>query len=346
MFSLLWKISKRISAVDIGEHSAKFAVVDPDRRRVLGVFSKEIMPMRQGKNDIPHPIDLGKFVKEAVEACHETLPTFGIEVSASVQGEKCLGKYVEIPPLTPKELAIIMPGEAPKYIPFPAQDAVVTYYPVPVISGSSSRKGAVFLSAVHKDLVQNRAAQLEAAGLEAGKIRPVSVNLAKAFHANHRAPGHFCALIHAGFRWTHIVLVAGGHTYYATDIPLAGRDLTAAVQSAKGMEWSAAEKWLRAANVAEKGATFDPFFEQYLPEIKKVVNGFFAQFEPKPPRVKHYYLSGGMAAGRGLDMRFNEYFEVNATIERFDRIHNQDSRYPPLEDPRFQHVVGIGVGGG
>jgi len=265
--------------------------------------------------------------------CKKDCPLYKSAVSTAIQGEGTVSRYIEMPRLSKKELDTAVTSQALKYIPFPMESVNLSYITVPQIEAEKNKTG-VFFVAAQKKSIEYMKNILEKCGLELERIETPVMAMVRAFARNHKLPSdRFFALIHTGFRLTHLVVIRDRYPYYSREISLAGRDFTYAFQMGQQSSWEEGENYKLNYDVAECDVSIEPFITRWQKEIKKSLS-FFTKQLPGNCKVEEVYISGGSSLLKGLDKRLEEYLKIPVKIGCWDQIKRCD---------KFSHIKEVGI---
>ncbi|MCL5037093.1 MAG: pilus assembly protein PilM [Chloroflexi bacterium] len=264
-------------------------------------------------------------------------------VSTAIQGAGTLCKYMELPPLSKKELEFAVPSEARKFIPFPMDQVVLSYITVPQVS-TGGKKTGIFFAAAHISNVDYIKDLMNKAGIEITGLEVPILPLMREFSKNHDVPGNqFFMLINVGFRITHVVISHGGYPYFVREFPLAGRDFTYAFQMGSQSSWAAAEDYKKEYDVNRGEIQLNPFISNWENEIKSSLEFFMKQFKNISPEIKHVYLSGGSAGLKGLDTRLSGYLNIPVTVDGLDKLRWKGKGDPPENIYAYNTAIGLAL---
>lgn len=215
-------------------------------------------------------------------------------VIATIPGHGTIGRYLEFPVLSAKELAVAGPAQAWQFIPYPQDATNLSFLQVPALGGD--KKTALFFVADQKERVESGQALLK--GLKVQRMEVPVLALAREFAAEHLSDT-FQALVHCGHTLTHVLVMKGKHPYYYREIRLAGKDFTYAFQQANQSSWEEAEAYKHGTDALAREVGVEPFLQRWLKEVKRSLSA-------SEITVEKVFLSGGSAAWKGLRERLAE----------------------------------------
>lgn len=334
---------KPVMGLDIGQYSIKLSVIEPDNKTIYNLWKREILPDRISYDQSLKGKELEIRLLEILKD-YKKKNTGGFRsVSASIQGENTFCGYIEFPHMSNKELEFAVPSVAHKYIPFPLEQVGLFYVPVPHVH-KDKKKSAVFFVAAQKKSVKELDSILTNANIKISGLEVPVFPLVRNFSANHKpADEQFYALVHTGFRLTHIIIVKDGFPYYAREFSLAGRDFTYAFQMGFQNSWDSAEKYKLNYDANSREIHIEPFLTRWLDEVKKSLDFFTKQFKDVSPVINKLYLSGGTSLLKGLDLRLSEYINIPVTIDSIEQLKWKSEGNPPLNFNTFNIATGLGL---
>jgi type IV pilus assembly protein PilM len=327
---------------DLGQHSLKFAVVERGSGNIVSLMEFPVLPSRQAKNETLEGSDLQKWLTALVKESKKKAPMMGMDINAVVQGDWTVNQYVEFPQLPGKELDIAVESRAMKGIPFPPDKIKLDYVPVPTLDPDSTQQ-AVFVAAAHRDTLKKFREFLAGCGFNVKRVEPTVLPLAREFARNHKTPGdEFYALVHTGFKLTHVVILRKGFPYYAREFSLGGRDFTYAFQMGFQSSWDEAEDYKLEYDALTRDATIEPFLARWLDEVKKSTRFFKDRFPEFSPDVKKVFLSGGTAGLKNLDRVLSSHIEMPVERDGWDLL-SPISRKLPGSPWQYKVAVGLTI---
>lgn len=338
--------ARRVSAgLDIGEFAVKYALVEPGTNRVKVLRHAEIMPERQTQNDALTGEAYAERIKAIVADLQRGINNPPRAVCTAVAAEGTVCRYVEMPPLAPRELETAVPSIARKHVPFPMDSVVLTYVAVPQLSVGEKKTG-VFFVAVKRHEVDRLTSLVNQCGLEAKRIGVAPLALARELARNHELPrDRFSVLLHVAYRVTTFIALREQYPYYVREFAPAGRSFTYAFQMGNQSTWEAAEQLKRNYDVAERDISLEPFLLRWLDEVKRTIQYFSEQFGRSASEIQRIYLSGGGGGLKGLATRLQETVMTEVVVDEFNRIRLDGEKLRPGEAGQYKLAVGMALEG-
>lgn len=203
--------------LDIGPSCVKALALTPQKS---GGFQMDYFSIQQIEGDRPK--------EKTVSAIRQAIAASNIKIQkvvVSVSGQSVVVRHVLFPTMTDEELKSAITFEAEKYIPFNINEV---YLDAQIIDkNAADSKIKVIIVAARKELVDERLALLNEAGLEAGAIDCDSIAVTNAFLFNN--PGltkdKTFALINIGAGMTNICILKNEILNFVRDIPIEAKNL-------------------------------------------------------------------------------------------------------------------------
>lgn len=312
---------KKISiGLDLGQYSVKFAALNPDNGRIEKLRQLQLNPDRQSREETLPGDELCRRIDRFVKDCHKEGGDCKGAVKTAIQGEDTICRYLELPPLSKKELEIAIPSQAMKFIPFPMSSISFSWLSVPPVM-TGGKKNAIFFVATLKKTVEEISGTLKNCGFEISRIEVPVLPLVREFSKNYDLPKNsFQALVHVGDRFTHVVILRDRYPYYSREISLAGRDFTYALQMGSQSSWKEAEEAKKVFDAKTNDVAMEPFLLRWMAEVKKSLDFFKSQFSEVSPELTRIFLSGGSAYMKNLTQRLSEHLDLPVSVNTWNRI--------------------------
>ncbi|MHC9538803.1 MAG: pilus assembly protein PilM [Vulcanimicrobiota bacterium] len=338
---MFWK--HRGIGLDIGTESIKLTYLDSDRGLIENKWSCPILPLRISKDDIPTKEDIQRCIGDVIRECQKEVQSFKRHVSASIQGGGSITKYIELPLLKPKELAVAVPSAAIRHIPFPMEKITLSFIQMPQIS-TKEKKTGIFFIAEQNEFIENLKGIINASGLELNRLETPSLPLTRLFGKNHRMPREsFHAIVHTGFKFTHVIVFRDRYPYFAREFALGGRDFTYAFQMGYQISWKEAEEKKAGYDALQREIGIEPFFARWLDEIKKSLTFFAKSFNTEDLTVHKVFLSGGGAAMINIDKRLEEHLGIPVQIDSLEHIKFKNPQSRDLFHGTYAVATGLAL---
>jgi type IV pilus assembly protein PilM len=198
----------------------------------------------------------------------------GRVVTAATGPDAVVVRVIEVPRMTPSELAETMKWEIERHIPFAANDVEMSYQaiddPAALAADPNNPNMEVLLAVARRDMVGLHLDTLTAAGLRpvAIDIEALAVGRALIDLSGRGLATKNVVVVNIGASNTEVSIFKGGILRFPREIPLAGDNITRAIADHLGLSMEAAEdeKRLNAGVLMEVltsgGGAADPFAAQ------------------------------------------------------------------------------------
>jgi len=283
--------------LDIGSYNLK-AVEIEEKKGSFRILRAGIMDIRQEK-DIPEAIK--KLLKET--------DILANKVNISVSGEDVVARYLSLPEMTETELKKAIAFQLEDYIPFKPDEVYVDYY-VLGKEEDSKNKIRVFLVAVKKNLLDEKAEFARKAGFAPQVITTDALAIKNTFYFNYPAKNEAnIAILNIGDKITNLLITRQQIPYFIRDSRFGGDVITALIQTKLRLERPGAEKLKHNQN-------------EQAPEISKItraalgnlLNEIFVSLDfyenLTEQKLDELYLTGGASQLTGLKDFLNGYLNL------------------------------------
>ena len=284
------KGSKITVGLDVGSSSLKAVALGP--RRALGprpVLGHHLMELGQGGE-----VHLPQAIQRAVGALR--VPTNAVTISVS--GQWVIMRVIEMPVMKPEELALALPIEAQRYVPFRIEEVIVDGT---ILGPGEANKMRVVLVACKRDLVERRVGWARQAGVEPVAVDVDALAVANALGAGMAgdSPAATQAVMNVGAQWTNLAVVKGGVPYLIRDIPWGAEKLSRRVAEQTGLEDRAVAALLKQADAvpAPVQDALAIMCESLTTELQLSFDFFENHFGPPPQQLA---VTGGLAQSAGF----------------------------------------------
>lgn len=218
--------------------------------------------------EIIDPVALGRVLKQLLAQSGFKAK----KVVSSVAGQSSLVvRIIEVPKMTPKELAETMKWEVERHVPFAADQTVMDFQtlsvPEEVPDGQNME---VLLAVAQGDTVNRHVQALQAAGLQPGAIdiEPLAASRSLVALSDNGNPTGTVALVDIGANTTDISIFKDGRLSFTRSVQIAGNTLTKAISDVLGQPLPAAERLKKELATAPEGAAFgEPGFETQVGDL-------------------------------------------------------------------------------
>jgi type IV pilus assembly protein PilM len=311
--------SKAIVGLDIGSSAVKAVELKAVGKKFkVSAFASEPIPP---DSIVDGAIIDGTAVAEAIKRIFANKAFKTKDVAASLSGNAVIVKKINLPVMTPSELAESIYWEAEQYIPFDIQDVNLDYQIIDPGTGPDS-KGTmdVLLVAAKKEKIADYTGVISQAGRVPVVVDVDAFALQNAYEANYGLDAQaVVVLLNAGASAININILSGEQSLFTRDISLGGNAYTEAVQKELDLPFESAEQLKKGIPVG--GMSFEhvqpvlhAMTDNVLLEVQKTFDFFKAT--AASDRIDKIVLSGGASKVDGFAEALAERF--GAPVEPFD----------------------------
>ncbi|MCB1056184.1 MAG: type IV pilus assembly protein PilM [Acidobacteria bacterium] len=341
--------SKSVVGLDIGSSAVKLVELR-EKKGEFQLVNLGLEPLS------PEAIVDGSIMDSSlvVDAIHKLNDEHKVKNAAyatSLSGHSVIIKKIQLPAMSPDELAESIQWEAEQYIPFDINDVRLDYV---VLSENDpgQEQMEVLLVAVKRDKVNDYQSVISQTGKTPSIVDVDVFAIQNAYEANYDLdPLKVVALINMGAGVTNINILARGHTVFWRDISTGGNQFTEALQREFNLSFEQAEMLKRGEQVgrytsADARPVLDTVSEELASEIQKTFDFFSATSSEAP--VEELVLSGGCALTPNLQQILRDRFGIpNELLNPFRRIHYRESDFDrdwlQAVAPRLAVAVGLAI---
>lgn len=262
------------------------------------------------------------------------------EVVIAVPGQSVIIRHLKLPSGARERLDQVIKFEAQNQIPFPLDRVGMDYQALP---GKEGEEVKVILAAMKRELIDDHLALVEEAELRCEAINISSLALYNALRFKRPSKeAEVVALIDIGATTTDISIHRDGILEFTRSAPVAGNDLTEAIQTKLGVSFSEAEK-LKREEGDEVASALSPVLENLFAEIRRSLNYYRSQ--PEGAEITRVILSGGSAGLKNLDKFLSQRLGVPVEIADPLSQVKYDSTIFKLKEilPSFSVAVGLAL---
>ncbi len=286
---------KDVLGIDIGNYAVKLVCFAQDKK---GVRLKDwgYIPLAIKPDTAPEE-------KKAIISAEikSYLKKKGIQArfaATSISGNSVIVRYVKLPKLSRKELALTINVEAEPFIPFDIKDVNLTYYILNDTSDDGEPKMDTVLVAAKKEAVQDKIDILTEAGLEPLIIDVDSFALETLYErTGPQGDNSSVLLLNIGQKVTNLSIVSQGVTRVVRDIFIAGATFDKAIAKAMKTDPASADaaKKNRVLLVSDedKEAAIEAFDREGM-AVSKAASGVLKDLYTEVSRSIDFYLSQGV----------------------------------------------------
>ena len=288
---------KEIIGIDIGSYAVKIVCFAEEKKQLklkewghIPLAIKPDVPPEERKAIIAQEIK-NYIKKKGIQATY---------AAVAVSGNAVIVRYVKLPKLSRKELALTLNVEAEPFIPFDIKDVNLTYAVLGDVMEEGQPKMETVLVAAKRDAVRDKIDILTAAGLDPLVIDVDSFALETLYdHSNPQTDNNAVLILNIGHKVTNLSIISQGMTRVVRDIFIAGATFEKAVQKilkgTGGGTGADAIKRSRGLLVSdeEKEAAIADFDKEGI-AVSKAAAGVLKDLHTEVSRSIDFYLSQGM----------------------------------------------------
>jgi type IV pilus assembly protein PilM len=346
---VLFSRPKGVVGLDIGSSAVKLVELKERRPNEFHLQRLGVEPLSP-EAIVDGSIMDSSLVVDAIHKLNDHTKVKGTQYATSLSGHSVIIKKIQLPAVTPEELAESIQWEAEQYIPFDINDVRLDY--VVLSEGEPGRDTMeVLLVAVKRDKVNDYVSVISQTGKSPALVDVDAFAVQNAYEVNYDLdPRKVVALINTGASVTNINILARGSTVFWRDISFGGNQFTEALQREFNLSFDQAEALKRGQQVDRYGAgearpVLDTVSSELAGEIRKTFDFFSATSSEGP--VDELVVSGGCALTPNLLQVLRERFEVPTEVMNpLKRIHFRDSDFDGqwLQSVAPMMAVAVGLG--
>lgn len=286
---------KDIIGIDIGNYAVKVVCL-AEEKKVLKLKDWGYIPLSIKADTAPEE-------KKAIISgeIKTYLKKKGIQAkfaATAISGNSVIVRYVKLPKLSRKELALTISVEAEPFIPFDIKDVNLTYYILNDSLEEGEPKMETVLVAAKRDAVQDKIDILSGAGLEPLVVDVDSFALETLYERLvPKDEKNSVLLLNIGQKVTNLSIVSQGMTRVVRDIFIAGATFDKAIAKALKADAAAADALKKNRGVLvsdeDKEAAIESFDKEAL-AVSKAASGVLKDLYTEVSRSIDFYLSQGV----------------------------------------------------
>lgn len=345
----LFSRKKAAFGLDVGSSAVKLVQLDSGSKGyTLSRFAMvDLPPDAIGEGMIKDPPVVVEAVKEVVAKAGADSK----EAIISVSGRELIMKKIQLPKVSPKELADAILLEAEHHINLPIEEVYLDHQ---VVGQSPGQGGTmdVMLVAVKKTKINEYVAVVEEAGLSPVVVDVDAFAVQNQYEMNNPEAGaEAVALIDIGASIMKTNVVRGGFSIFARDIAFGGNNYTRAISQRLNIPFEKAEAAKRGAEGT--GVNWDdlvPSLEAVSRELSLEIQRTFDYFAStsESERISRIVLSGGCARLPGIDEFLSSSWGIPVEVVKpFQNIQFDPNRFPADDlyaaGPLLAVAVGLGI---
>ena len=294
--------------VDIGAGGIKVVELRDDKHRArLSTYGFAEAPVSAASGAASPASNLvgdPEAIAATLRAVCERAKTETTRVVTSLPITAVFSSIISLPHMPKKELSSAVTWEAKKLVPLPIEEMIIDWKLLSPESeleskDATAKPGRVLLTGAPKDLVQRYIAVFKAAKLELVSLETEAFALIRSLVGDD--PSVAC-ILDIGAARTSMVIADGGTPVLSRSIDVGGKDVTAAVGAAMGVDASQAEQLKLDMAVMPVGPAaaglptmLGETFATVVQEARYGMNLYLSQEEHRGRVVEKIILAGGTA---------------------------------------------------
>lgn len=288
---------KEIIGIDIGSYAVKIVCFAEEKKQIklkewgyIPLAIKPDVPPEEKKAIIAQ--EIRNFIKKkGIQATY---------AAVAISGNAVIVRYVKLPKLSRKELALTLNVEAEPFIPFDIKDVNLTYAVLGDVTEEGQPKMETVLVAAKRDAVRDKIDILNSAGLDPLIIDVDSFALETLYdRLSPQVDNNAVLILNIGHKVTNLSIISQGMTRVVRDIFIAGATFEKAVQKIlKGTTAGAGADAIKRCkgllvSDEEKEAAIADFDKEGI-AVSKAAAGVLKDLHTEVSRSIDFYLSQGM----------------------------------------------------
>ena len=251
-------------------------------------------------------------VVDAIQKLNDETGVKNSNYATSLSGHSVIIKKIDLPVMSPDELAESIQWEAEQYIPFDINDVRLDY--VLLEDGPATDQMEVLLVAVKRDKVNDYVSVISQSGRVPALVDVDAFAIQNCYELNYDLdPMKVVALVNMGAGVTNINILARGTTVFWRDISFGGNQFTEALQREFSLSFEQAEN-LKRGNPVDGHTPQDaaPVLESVAGEMAGEIQKTFDFFgaTSSDGSVDELMLAGGCSLTPGLIQVLRDRFGV------------------------------------
>lgn len=350
---------KRIVGIDIGASAIKIVELEKDNGRAILKNYGELAlgPYADSVIGQATSLSLEKISQALQDLFQETGIATRDAALAFPLGPSFLS-VIEMPDVDRRDLDTMVPLEARKYIPVPANEVQLGWQVIPEKQNATPPAGSketpvqkkveVLIAAVHKDIVAKYAEIKKRLNLEAGTPEIEVFSSIRSVIGRDTSP---LMILDMGAATTKLAMVEWGIVRTSHIINMGSQDITATLSKALGITPQEAEQAKRdfglqgIPNTQHSQEIAALPLTQIFSEANRVLSNYEKRYNGKTSKV---ILTGGGVLMKGLLEFARENFETEVVMgDPFQRVITPAFMADTLRDagPEFAVAIGLGLRG-
>ncbi len=334
---------KSAVGLSIGSSSIKLVELVKSRGnwRLLHFGMVALPPDAIVNREIVNPVAVTEHLRQLTSAMKLSTN----RVCASLSGNSCIIKRMQIEVPNAKEIQDQVFWEAEQYLPFDPTEVVMDYQ---LLSYSKDKRADVLLVAIKRSILETYMSCIEDAGLQPAVMDVDYFAMQNAFEANYPLqPTESAAIVDIGSASTKVAVIHQGVPVFTKDSAMGGLNLTAEIQRHLNLSFADAETLKTGASGGavpqEVSELTQVFSENLAREIKRTLD--FYQASATGPSVNYLLLCGGSAQVPQISRVIEEVTGLpTQVLNPFNAISYDPAMFTPEYVSSIGSVASVSVG--
>ncbi|MDY6856635.1 MAG: type IV pilus assembly protein PilM [Thermodesulfobacteriota bacterium] len=231
-------------------------------------------------------------------------------VFTAVEDSSIVIKQVSLPLSAKKKLDTVMEWEAPRHIPYSAEDVLINWQTL--YTDTEQSKLRVLLVAVKKQLKKGHLGYLSSLGVKPRAVDIAPLALMNSFSlTNPLKDEETIVMVDIGAKRSNLNILKENDLYFTRYLPLGGEKLTEVIQEKIGIDHEQAEE-LKKMTDSSVFNILEPLLYSFVQDLRKSL----AYFDSKSGRkgFRKIILSGGGSRLRYLPQYLTEELGINVEL--------------------------------
>jgi type IV pilus assembly protein PilM len=346
-----------ICGVDIGSSSIK--VVEIKRKDgvvVLQTYGELALGPFAGK-EAGQVIQLNQeVISEAIKSLFKEAKVTAKKIFFSTRSASSLVFVLEVPSVSEREIAALLPNEMRKYIPVPVNEVVLDWWIIPHeidvalghVSENEKPKREVLVAAVHRDTVKTYQEIVSAASLQSTGFE---IEMFSTVRSSVRYDLNATLVLDMGASSTRVAIIESGIMRSFHTIQRGSHYITQAIATSRSIPFTQAENRKRSVGLLGSGddEEISAIARMTVNHIISEAQGVILGYEKKYGRpIQKVVLTGGGSLLKGFTDVAQEAFRANVTLcTPFQKTQAPQFLRDTLETvgPSFAVSVGLALRG-
>jgi len=295
-----------VFGLDIGFETIQLCELKKSGRSVSvsGYIKEEIKERILDKDRIKNKAAVATLIKEA---CHNAKPhpIHAKKIVTALPETFVFSRTIQIPKMTPSELATAVPNEAAQFLPIPLADVYIDYQIL--VTHPDEPLMDILMAAAPKRLVDDYVEMAKAAGLELAALETKPIAVGRAVIPQKSEAG--IAIAHIGTEITRISIWDKGEIRLVTTVAKGKNHILENIVASDPRVKTAEKAKIDEKNISEVSQAMAPVVDELIEAIRYHQNRGY-----KPSAVKEIYLCGSGAVIKGVDKFISDQIKIPAKI--------------------------------